>query len=134
MKQFAQKKRTTRKAVVYKGIVIKGDGVASRDFDVPTANLHFRPLPRVRYGIYTASVKVNGFLKQGIVSWGPGITRKFEVHLFDFTGDLVGKGLSVTLLKRVGEWVPWTSQERMRQKIWNDIAAAHEWFAEQKRK
>lgn len=136
MKKFAQRKRAPKRAPIYTGVVIQGDGEASRDFDVPTANLALRPLPRIRYGVYAASIELADHRMRGIVSWGAGSGRvqKFEVHLFDFEGDLVGKTLSVTLLKRVGEWIPWTSKERMRQKIWNDIAAAHEWFAQQEKK
>ena len=135
MNKSVEKKKALKRAPVYTGVVIQGDGEAGRDFDVPTANVALRPLPRIRHGVYAASIELADHLMRGIVSWGAGSGKmhKFEVHLFDFEGDLVGKTLSVTLLKRVGEWIPWTSKERMRQKIWNDIAAAHEWFAEQRK-
>ena len=131
MQKRLERKKAPRKASLYTGLVVQGDGVARRDFDVPTANLDLHRLPRVRYGVYAASIVLADHPMRGVVSWGPGKVRKFEAHLFDFEGDLLGKTLSVTLLKRVGEWIPWTSKERMRQKIWNDIAATHEWFATQ---
>lgn len=135
MKKAVEKKRALKRAPVYTGVVIQGDGEAGRDFDVPTANLALSPLPGIRHGVYAASIELANHHMHGIVSWGAGSGKmhKFEVHLFDFEGDLVGKTLTVTLLKRVGEWIPWTSKERMRQKIWNDISAAHEWFGAYKK-
>lgn len=115
-------------------MVIKGDGIASRDFDVPTANLDLHPLPRIRYGIYAASVILADHPMRAIVCWGAGKPPKFEVHLFEFEGDLLGKTLEVQLLKRIGELVPWISKERMRQKIWSDVALVREWFAIQDKK
>lgn len=135
MKASAQKKKFVRQTPVYRGVVVRGDGIAGRDFDVPTANLQLDAWPRVQHGVYAARIILDGHVMRGVVSWGPveGV-RKFEAHLFDFEGDLAGKKLTVTLLKRVGEWIPWTSKERMRQKVWNDVAAVHEWFAQQEKK
>ena len=113
----------------YKGLVVRGDGSAGRDYDLPTANLDFQPRPRIRYGVYTATIKLASKKFFGIACWGVGRPAKFEVHLFKFHGNLLGKKITVTLGKRLSELVAWESKERMRQKIYHDVDLARQYFA-----
>ena len=90
-----------------RGPVVKGDQ-RGRDLGYPTANLLFDDCLIPRYGIYATWVDVlDGPLSgryPGVASIGErptfGINApNFEVHLFDFSGDLYGTQISVSLVK-----------------------------------
>lgn len=111
-----------------RGTVCRGNGVANPLYETPTANL-FLPEPlTIEGGVYAAHVYYNEDEFEAIAVYQDGIP-KFEVHLFDFDGDLYGKELKVELLRKVSEIVPWVTVERMRQKILHDIELVHGYFA-----
>lgn len=89
------------------GPVVLGDQ-RGRDLGYPTANLDFGEQMIPRYGIYATWVDVlDGDHKgrhAGVASIGERPTfgvnaPNFEVHLFDFSGDLYGTEISVGLVK-----------------------------------
>ena len=89
------------------GEVIKGDQ-RGRDLGYPTANLAYGEQLIPRYGIYAAWVEVlegpHDGRHAGVASLGErptfGINApNFEVHLFDFSGDLYGVEISVSLVQ-----------------------------------
>lgn len=106
---------------IYIGTVVEGDGIAARDYDMPTANLSFHDEIRLDTGVYAAVITYNETPYEGVVCYGVGNPKKFEAHLFGFNGELVGEKLSVELIEKVSELIPWQSKERMRQKIFHDI-------------
>jgi riboflavin kinase/FMN adenylyltransferase len=53
-----------------------------------------------------------------------------EVHLFDFDGDLYGKHLQVSLLRKVSEEVRLESLELLRGKIEEDVRRVRRYFDE----
>ncbi len=110
-----------------KGKVIQGDGIAGFEFGVPTANLDLKEWPEVGKGVYAAVVEVDSWRFQGVVSYG-GNPLKFEVHLLNFDGDLVGRTMTVELLDKVSEFLPWNTKERLRQKILHDVQMTREIF------
>ena len=88
------------------GRVYKGEQ-RGRDLGYPTANLDFGEQIIPRYGIYAARVQVldgpHAGLHDGVASIGErptfGVnTPNFEVHLFDFDGDLYGTEISAGLV------------------------------------
>lgn len=88
------------------GPVIQGDQ-RGRELGYPTANLAFGPQLLPRYGIYACRVTVhdgpNAGSYDGVASIGERPTfgvnaPNFEVHLFDFAGDLYGAEISVGLV------------------------------------
>lgn len=96
------------------GPVIKGDQ-RGRDLGYPTANLAFGDQLVPRYGVYAARVEVlegpHRGSHAGVASIGERPTfgvnaPNFEVHLFDFSGDLYGTPISVGLVQflRSEEW------------------------------
>ena len=85
------------------GIVQKGDQ-RGRELGYPTANLDFGEQIIPRYGIYAAQVEVLDGPYQGhhdgVASIGERPTfgvnaPNFEVHLFDFAGDIYGARICV---------------------------------------
>ncbi|TYC62349.1 bifunctional riboflavin kinase/FAD synthetase [Rhodobacterales bacterium] len=74
-----------------------------RDLGYPTANLRLAAECPLLEGIYAVKVKVGDTWHEGVASYGRRPTfdngaRLFEVHLFDFAGDLYGQTLRVHLI------------------------------------
>jgi riboflavin kinase / FMN adenylyltransferase len=91
------------------GHVIEGDR-RGRTLGYPTANLDFGEQLIPRYGIYATRVTVHDGPHRGtyggVASIGErptfGVNRpNFEVHLFEFDGDLYGAGMSAGLVQRL---------------------------------
>lgn len=85
--------------------VIHGDA-RGRNLGYPTANLDPGPQFGLAHGIYAVRVRVEGRLVDGVASFGRRPTfdngnALFEVHLFDFSGDLYGKWLDVSVVSRL---------------------------------
>ena len=118
---------------VYIGVVEEGEGVAFRDFDVPTANLSFSDDVDIEPGVYAALTEYKGKKYESVLCYGVGEPPKFEVHLFDFDETIYGQTLKVGIVEKVSEIIPWDSKERMRQKIIHDLELVRELF-EKKRK
>lgn len=112
---------------MYRGIVVTGDGVAGRDLGVPTANLDLKNI-KLEPGIYAAYTEHDGIKHRSTVCYGAGDPMKFEVHLFDFDDDILGDEISVEIIEQVSEFMPWTSMERMRQKVLHDLEMAAQLF------
>ncbi len=107
---------------LFRGTVIRGDQLAGLEFGVPTANLDIAP--DLEYGVYAARAMFEHQIYDAVVCYGVGDPPKFEVHMFDFEGDLLGRMLDVELVEKVSELVAWQSTERMRQKIYHDLEMA----------
>ncbi|MEM1298520.1 MAG: bifunctional riboflavin kinase/FAD synthetase [Pseudomonadota bacterium] len=95
------------------GRVITGDQ-RGRELGYPTANLEFGEQLIPRYGIYATWVDVLDGPHQGrhagVASLGERPTfgvnaPNFEVHLFDFSGDLYGAEISVSLVSHLRDEV-----------------------------
>ncbi|NBN64468.1 bifunctional riboflavin kinase/FAD synthetase [Microvirga tunisiensis] len=74
-----------------------------RDLGYPTANLRLADNCPLRHGIYAVRVLVDGKPVDGVASYGRRPTFDngaplLEVFLFDFSGDLYGKVLRVSLV------------------------------------
>lgn len=89
------------------GRVVEGDR-RGRTLRYPTANLDFGEQLIPRYGVYAARVTVHDGAHRGtydaVASIGErptfGVNRpNFEVHLFDFAGDLYGAEISAGLVQ-----------------------------------
>lgn len=88
------------------GTVVQGDQ-RGRDLGYPTANLTYGEQLIPKYGIYATWVEVlhgpHTGIYPGVASLGErptfGINApNFEVHLFDFSGDLYGTEIAVSLV------------------------------------
>ncbi|MTI43384.1 riboflavin kinase/FMN adenylyltransferase [Roseibium hamelinense] len=69
-----------------------------RDLGYPTANLQLPIGCPLKHGIYAVKIRVEDHLFDGVASFGRRPTFDngaplFEIHLFDFQGDLYGKKL-----------------------------------------
>ena len=88
-------------ALAVRSHVAHGDK-RGRTIGYPTANLSLDPSCRLKHGIYAVRAFVDGQTRDGVASFGRRPTfdngaPKLEVFLFDFSGDLYGKGMDVEL-------------------------------------
>lgn len=106
------------------GVVIVGEGKAGKEYNLPTANLRLYREPDLDYGVYAAMATVDGTTHNAIVSYGARLTEKFEVHLFNFSGNLYGKDVDVVVKKRVSDMVPFVDEVSMQNKVRRDVRLA----------
>lgn len=111
------------------GKVVRGQGFASIAFNLPTANLEFVEAISLEPGAYAGYAFLANKRFDAVIYVGPVGSEKFEVHLFDFSGDLYEQTLEVECLKLVGPHVPWESEEQMKTKVATDVQAVRDFFA-----
>jgi riboflavin kinase/FMN adenylyltransferase len=107
-----------------------------RTLGFPTANLVLRRLPPLA-GIFAveAEVEETQLRLKGVASVGRRPTVRenaaplLEVHLFDWTGDLYGRHLRVTFLRKLRDEAKYDGLEALRAAIARDAAEAKDYFA-----
>ena len=114
------------------GRVERGEGIAT-GLGCPTANLAVEQgviIPAL--GVYVAETMLDGSTFPSVVCVNDGRTGtnlKLEVHLLDICRDLSGKYLSVRLIRKMRDLIPWESKEQMSALIANDLKETRAWFA-----
>jgi riboflavin kinase/FMN adenylyltransferase len=107
-----------------------------RTLGFPTANLVLRRLPPLA-GIFAVEVEIEearGTVR-GVASVGrrPTVQENapplLEVHLFDWTGNLYGRHLRVTFLRKLRDEAKYEGLEALRAAIARDAADAKDYFA-----
>jgi len=104
-----------------------------RTIGVPTANLSLGNYLRPQFGVYAAFAQVEGegALLPGVVNIGTrptldGKEERLEIHLFDFTGDLYGRLLEVSLLSFLRPEQKFDGLSALQAQIAIDIEIARE--------
>jgi riboflavin kinase/FMN adenylyltransferase len=112
-----------------RGAVMHGDA-RGRTIGFPTANIPLgRHLEPAR-GVYAVAVRLPGGAEvNGVANIGQrptvgGVESRLEVHLFDFSADLYGQALSVSLLHFLREEQKFPSFEALKAQIALDAAQA----------
>jgi riboflavin kinase/FMN adenylyltransferase len=107
-----------------------GTGAArGRQIGFPTANLTQLETLVPGDGVYAARVDIQGIIYPAAVNIGPNPTfgessRKVEVHVLDFHGDLYGTRLDVDFLKRIRDVMNFASVEDLKKQLQEDVAVA----------
>ena len=111
------------------GVVVTGDALG-RKMQYPTANIEFPPdvliPPRGVYAVRVtdpSSKTHNGMMNIG---WRPTVDGKnlrHEVHLLDFSGDLVGNTLHVDYVARIRDEQKFDGVDALRAQLQRDEAA-----------
>ena len=114
------------------GNVIHGDGFAGEGYGIPTANLSLLERPDLAPGVYAGYATWGDKHFESLICFDADRHGKFEVHLFDFTGNLYDTRLSVDVRSKLSDLVPWTGEEAMRKKVGNDVNRARAFFESQK--
>ena len=113
----------------FTGTVVTGKQLG-RTIGFPTANLELSPekfLPR--YGVYAVDVFWNQNTVKGVMNIGcrptvSGVAPTIEVHLPNWSGDLYGQSLTVSLIKFLRPEQKFDSLEALKQQIAKDCQAA----------
>ncbi|MBY8974488.1 bifunctional riboflavin kinase/FAD synthetase [Rhodobacteraceae bacterium NNCM2] len=119
------------------GPVVKGDQ-RGRDLGYPTANLAFGEQITPAFGVYASRVTVHDGPHKGIYDGVASIGERptfgvnapnFEVHIFDFAGDLYGAEISAALVSRLRGEEKFDSIDALITQMDADSAAARERLA-----
>ena len=100
-----------------------------RQLGYPTANIGLRDTLRPAFGVYAVRALVDGTWRNGVANLGKRPTfgklqENFEVHLFDFTGDLYGQVLRVALVDFIRAEMKFTGLDQLKTQIAADGQAA----------
>ena len=92
----------------------------------PTANLSGVKTLLPPDGVYAARCEVGGLTRAAAVHLGPNPTfddgtRKLEVHVIDYAGDLYGQPLSIDLIDRVRDTMRFEDVESLRSQLASDV-------------
>ncbi len=108
------------------GTVGSGAG-RGRAIGVPTANLSGIETLLPRDGVYAGRVSLEGVSHPAAVHLGPNPTfadedRKLEVHVVGYSGNLYGRSLSVDLIDRVRDTMPFPDVTALQAQLNQDMA------------
>lgn len=113
------------------GTVGYGAGIGTKILHTPTANLTLYDELAPMDGVYAVRVKVGDTIYEGVSNIGKNPTfgqnkLSYEVHLFDFQGDLRGAKPRVYFVKRLREERFFDTPEQLKKQILKDIKKAKE--------
>ncbi len=88
------------------GTVIKGKGRGKSILNIPTANITSPVEIAPKEGVYAVRVGYKGSIYDGVANIGKNPTFgnadvSYEVHLFGFSGDLMGESLRIYFIDRI---------------------------------
>ena len=107
---------------IYTGIVKEGAGRA-KQLGFPTVNVPLEDADPS--GVYVAEVEVKG--KKYIAAAFADQKRKLlEAHILDFSGDLSGQEITITLLKKIRESKEFSDDTLLRAAIAQDTKKVRE--------
>jgi len=110
------------------GTVELGDQ-RGRTIGFPTANVALGEHIRPRFGVYAVRALVDGKWRDAVANLGRRPTfgklqENFEVHLFDFAGDLYGQTLRVALVDFIRPEMKFAGLDQLKAQIAADGQAA----------
>ncbi|MES2476250.1 MAG: bifunctional riboflavin kinase/FAD synthetase [Verrucomicrobiota bacterium] len=113
------------------GTVIEGRKLG-RSIGFPTANLATGDSQLPPDGVWAVIARLPGKIDfPGVANLGlrptvDGLSRSFEVHLFDFSGDLYGQELEITFRQHLRDEIRFPSLDALQEQIRKDAALARE--------
>jgi riboflavin kinase/FMN adenylyltransferase len=119
------------RAYSIEGTVIKGKGRGKSLLNIPTANIT-KPLEIVpKEGVYAVRVMYRSRFLDGVANIGKNPTftnddMSYEVHLFNFYGNLLGKKIRIFFIDRIRNEQRFSHISILEKQIRNDIECAKE--------
>jgi riboflavin kinase/FMN adenylyltransferase len=112
------------------GEVVHGDK-RGRDLGFPTANIRLDPACGLKHGIYAVRVAIGSARHDGVANFGrrpmfDNGAPLFEIHLFDFAGDLYGQTLDVALIGWIRPEEKFDSLDALVRQMHEDSARARD--------
>lgn len=116
------------------GNIIEGDRLG-RTLGFPTANLDVTGLALPPRGVYAVHAKAEGKIHRAVLNIGfrptvksPRPEVRAEAHLLEFHGDLYGKPMEITFVRKLRDEQKFPSIDGLKSQIKSDIAQARELF------
>lgn len=112
--------------MIVSGTVIKGAG-RSRLFGFPTANVDYAGELDLAPAVYAGYALVNDQRYPCVICYGARVVDekpRFEVHLFDFEGNLYGKEIHVEVGEKCNELTSIKDETLLAAKIASDVEKA----------
>lgn len=113
---------------IFSGIVEKG-GQTAAALGFPTVNILL--LDADVTGIYAGEVRAAGKTYEAVV-YADQKRKVLEAHLFDFSGDLYGNRVEITLLEKLRGDRRFGGETELRNAIRGDAATARNYFTARK--
>lgn len=130
---LSEAKRLLGRDYQISGTVIKGANRGGRVLGCPTANL--QPVDELipKMGVYAVTVKMNEKSYYGVCNIGRNPTFgnnavSIEAHLFDFSGDIVGKTITVNFIRYMRNEKKFESIHELSDQIAKDIQQVRDLF------
>jgi riboflavin kinase/FMN adenylyltransferase len=113
------------------GTVIKGKGRGQKILHVPTANITTPVEIAPREGVYAVRVGLRGTVYEGVGNIGKNPTFgnsqvSYEVHILDFSGDLLGENIRIYFIDRIRGERTFPNVTSLENQIRDDIRVARE--------
>jgi riboflavin kinase/FMN adenylyltransferase len=111
------------------GTVVKGKGRGQRILHIPTANITTPVEIAPREGVYAVQVRVRDAVYDGVANIGKNPTFgnesvSYEVHLFSFSGNLLGEQIRIYFVDRIRGERTFPDAASLEKQIRDDIAYA----------
>ena len=119
------------RAYMIDGTVIKGKGRGQSLLRIPTANITTPVEISPKAGVYAVKARFNGAVYEGVANIGKNPTFgnadvSYEVHLFDFSGDLLGQHLRIYFIDRLRGERTFPDAASLEKQIRDDMVNARE--------
>ncbi|MGE5894268.1 MAG: bifunctional riboflavin kinase/FAD synthetase [bacterium] len=126
------------RAYFIEGNVVSGAGRGAEVLETPTANLTTPSELVPREGVYAVKVGLDGSIFDGVANIGTNPTfgmheMSYEVHLFGYSGNLLGRHLKVYFIDRLRDERTYENAEQLKVQIAKDIETAKFILEKQKR-
>jgi riboflavin kinase/FMN adenylyltransferase len=113
------------------GTVIKGKGRGQKILHVPTANITTPVEIAPREGVYAVKVRLEDTVYDGVANIGKNPTFgnshvSYEVHLLDFSGDILGKNIKIYFIDRLRGERTFPNVTSLENQIKDDIKLTRE--------
>jgi riboflavin kinase/FMN adenylyltransferase len=116
------------------GRVVMGQQLG-RQLGTPTANIHLRRIRAPLAGVYAVEIHGAGpAVQYGVANVGTRptigdlIKAILEVHIFDFSGDIYHRNITVTFRRKLRDECKFESLEALKQRIQRDIDEGRAYF------
>lgn len=119
------------RAYSIEGSVIKGKGRGKNLLNIPTANITTPVEIAPKEGVYAVRVGFNNSIYEGVANIGKNPTFgntdvSYEVHLFNFSGNLLGEDIRIFFIDRLRGEQLFPDILSLEKQIRNDIERAGE--------
>ena len=119
------------RAYSIEGSVIKGKGRGKSLLNIPTANITTPVEIAPKEGVYAVRVGFNNSIYEGVANIGKNPTFgntdvSYEVHLLNFSGDLLGEDIRIFFIDRLRGEQLFPDILSLEKQIRNDIERARE--------